>query len=120
MAQDNHRGFANRFICAPKLRPTERCCIIAVFTGFGVRIAPVVDHETSTEKPATQTPDYARTASPILDGPIRSAVLWLALPVLGEQALNAAVTWNDTFVAGRISAMATGAVGLASYISWLM
>ena len=58
--------------------------------------------------------------SRILQGPIRSAVLWLALPVLGEQALNAAVTWNDTFVAGRISAMATGAVGLASYISWLM
>ncbi|HUN81048.1 MAG TPA: MATE family efflux transporter [Phycisphaerae bacterium] len=56
----------------------------------------------------------------ILDGPIRSAVLWLALPVLGEQALNAAVTWNDTLVAGRISAQATGAVGLASYISWLM
>lgn len=47
-------------------------------------------------------------------------MLWLALPVLGEQALNAAVTWNDTLVAGRISAQATGAVGLASYISWLM
>ncbi|MEK6643278.1 MAG: MATE family efflux transporter [Planctomycetota bacterium] len=63
---------------------------------------------------------HAPTRSTILEGPIRSAVLWLALPVLGEQALNACVTWNDTFIAGRISAEATDAVGLASYISWFM
>jgi len=58
--------------------------------------------------------------SRLLQGPIRSAVFWLALPVLGEQALNACVTWNDTFIAGRISAEATSAVGLASYVSWFM
>jgi putative MATE family efflux protein len=40
--------------------------------------------------------------------------------VLGEQALNALVTWNDAFLAGRISAEATGAVGVAGYIGWLM
>lgn len=79
-----------------------------------------MNQQTSTEKPPTRSPKSSGEATPILEGPIRSAVLWLALPVLGEQALNAAVTWNDTFVAGRISAMATGAVGLASYISWLM
>lgn len=60
------------------------------------------------------------TRSTILAGPIRSAVLWLALPVLGEQALNACVAWNDTLIAGRISAEATDAIGLASYISWFM
>ena len=56
----------------------------------------------------------------ILDGPIRFTVLWLALPVLGEQLLNACVTWNDAFLAGRISAAATGAIGLAGYVGWLM
>lgn len=56
----------------------------------------------------------------ILDGNVRSAVLALALPVLGEQALNACVTWNDAILAGRISAEATGAIGVAGYVSWLM
>ncbi len=56
----------------------------------------------------------------LLNGPIRSTVFWLSLPILGEQALNAAIAWNDTFLAGRISAVATGAVGFASYVSWLM
>ncbi len=56
----------------------------------------------------------------ILEGPIRSAVFWLGLPILGEQMLNACVTWNDAFLAGRISAEATGAVGFAGYIGWLM
>jgi putative MATE family efflux protein len=58
--------------------------------------------------------------SGILDGPIRAAVFWLALPVLGEQLLNACVTWNDAILAGRISAVATGAIGLAGYVGWLM
>lgn len=57
---------------------------------------------------------------PLLEGPIRPAVFWLSLPILGEQVLNAAIAWNDTFLAGRISASATGAVGFASYVSWLM
>jgi len=58
--------------------------------------------------------------SSILDASVRSAVFWLALPVLGEQLLNACVTWNDAILAGRISAAATGAVGLAGYVGWLM
>lgn len=56
----------------------------------------------------------------LLQGPIRSGVFFLALPVLGEQLLNAAVTWNDALIAGRISAEATNAIGIAGYISWLM
>lgn len=56
----------------------------------------------------------------ILQGPIRSAVFWLGLPILGEQMLNACVTWNDAFLAGRFSAEATGAVGFAGYVGWLM
>jgi Na+-driven multidrug efflux pump len=56
----------------------------------------------------------------IVEGPLRGAVFWLALPVLGEQALNACVTWNDAYLAGRISPVATGAVGIAGYVSWLM
>ena len=56
----------------------------------------------------------------VLSGPIRPAVFWLALPILGEQLLNAAIAWNDTLLAGRISPVATGAVGFASYVGWLM
>ncbi len=56
----------------------------------------------------------------VLSGPIRPAVFWLALPILGEQILNAAIAWNDTLLAGRISPVATGAVGFASYVGWLM
>jgi len=56
----------------------------------------------------------------LLRGPIRSGVFFLALPVLGEQLLNAAVTWNDALIAGRISAEATSAIGIAGYVSWLM
>ncbi len=64
--------------------------------------------------------DAGELSRPLLEGPIRSTVFWLALPILGEQVLNAAIAWNDTFLAGRISASATGAVGFASYVSWLM
>jgi putative MATE family efflux protein len=47
-------------------------------------------------------------------------VLWLAMPVFGEQLLNTCVTWNDAILAGRLSPTATGAVGLAGYVGWLM
>ncbi len=47
-------------------------------------------------------------------------VFWLALPILGEQLLNACVTWNDAILAGRLSPAAMGAVGLAGYVGWLM
>lgn len=59
-------------------------------------------------------------ATDLLSGDIRRTVFWLALPVLGEQALNACVAWNDTFLAGHISPTATAAVGFGAYFSWLV
>lgn len=55
-------------------------------------------------------------------GEIRSAVRLLALPVLMEQMLSYLVALVDTFLAGQlgeVATQATGAVGLAGYISWL-
>ncbi len=51
-------------------------------------------------------------------GPIRPTLLFLAFPVLGEQLLNTFVGLFDTWLAGRISAVATSSVGLAAYVSW--
>ena len=86
--------------------------------------AAAVEPEVATPAAISDEPmtvDRAdRMARPLLEGPIRSAVFWLSLPILGEQLLNAAIAWNDTFLAGRISSLATGAVGFASYVSWLM
>lgn len=56
----------------------------------------------------------------LTEGPVARAVFALALPVLGEQLLNACVTWNDAILAGRISAEATGAVGVAGYVGWMI
>jgi MATE family multidrug resistance protein len=67
---------------------------------------------------AARVPDRPRVD--LLSGNVRRAVIWLALPVLGEQLLNSLVAWNDTFLAGRISAVATSAVGFGAYISWLV
>lgn len=53
-------------------------------------------------------------------GSVRSAVLLLALPVLGEQMLNSAVGLFDTFLAGTISASVLSAVGFAAYVDWLV
>ena len=52
-------------------------------------------------------------------GDVRWTLLVLALPVLGEQLLNTFVGLFDTYLAGRISADATGAIGLAAYVGWL-
>ncbi len=55
----------------------------------------------------------------ITTGPIRPALFLLALPVLGEQMLNAFVGFFDTYLAGRISPNATSAIGFAAYVGWL-
>ncbi len=55
----------------------------------------------------------------VVGAPVRKALLWLALPVLGEQILNTVVALFDTWLAGRLSPAATSAVGLAAYVSWL-
>jgi len=41
------------------------------------------------------------------------------MPILAEQILNTCVGLFDTFLAGRISAAATSAIGLAAYVDWL-
>lgn len=55
----------------------------------------------------------------VTSGPLRRTLLLLALPVLAEQILTTFVGLFDTFLAGRISAAATSAIGLAAYVSWL-
>ncbi len=52
-------------------------------------------------------------------GPVRGALLALALPVFGEQILNTFVGLFDTWLAGQLSAAATSAVGLGAYVGWL-
>ncbi len=59
-------------------------------------------------------------ASPaIVSDPIRRTLFILAIPVLGEQLLNAAVGTFDVFLAGRLSYTATSAIGLGAYVAWL-
>lgn len=52
-------------------------------------------------------------------GAVRRTLFILAIPVLGEQMLNTFVGLFDTWLAGRISPVATSAVGVAAYVSWL-
>ncbi len=69
----------------------------------------------NTNPPLAGTP----SPSPVTSGPIGRTLLILALPVLGEQALNTMVGLFDTWLAGRISAVSTSAVGLGAYVGWL-
>lgn len=55
----------------------------------------------------------------VTSGPVRPALLALALPVLAEQVLNTFVGLFDTWLAGQISAAATAAIGLGAYVAWL-
>lgn len=43
----------------------------------------------------------------------------LALPVLGEQLLTFSVGLFDVYLAGRIGAVETSAIGLAAYVGWM-
>lgn len=55
-------------------------------------------------------------------GELRPTVFYLALPVLTEQVLAYLVGLVDTYLSGQlgdISTIATNAVGLAGYVSWL-
>lgn len=73
--------------------------------------------------------DSDRRRQQILAGPLRRTVFWLALPVMGEQTLNLAVAFFDTWLAGHLprvgdgtstAVLATGAVGFAAYVNYLM
>lgn len=63
-----------------------------------------------------------RDTAPIdlLSSDVRRTVIWLALPVMGEQVLNACVAWNDQFLAGLLGKSATASVGFAAYLSWFI
>jgi putative MATE family efflux protein len=52
-------------------------------------------------------------------GPVGRIMFMLALPILAEQILNTFVGLVDTYLAGRINAAATSAVGLSAYVGWL-
>lgn len=59
----------------------------------------------------------------IVNAPLRSTMINLALPVVAEQFLNTLVGLVDTYLAGQLphgSVAATSAVGLASYVGWLV
>ncbi len=68
--------------------------------------------EESSTLQSPQTPN-------VTTGPVGKTLFILALPVLGEQFLNSFVGLFDTWLAGRISAVATSAVGVAAYVGWL-
>ena len=81
--------------------------------------APTTTVDTA-EPSAVASPLPRRAARYVVtDGPVRQVLFVLALPVLGEQLLNTFVGLFDIWLAGRISAAATSAVGLAAYVSWL-
>ena len=69
--------------------------------------------------PSTALRTPPADSSAILAGPLRGTLFFLALPVLAEQILNTLVGQVDVFLAGRISATATSAVGVAAYVTWL-
>src|SRR5579872_7222340 len=52
-------------------------------------------------------------------GGVHATVFYLALPALMEQLLTSFVGFYDTYLSGQISAAATNAVGLATYVGWL-
>ena len=61
----------------------------------------------------------ANEGSDLFGGPLGRTVLVLAWPVLCEQFLGFLVGLYDTWLSGRISEVATGAIGLAAYVGWL-
>jgi len=79
---------------------------------------PDTNSTAPTEETATRARSIARP--PLVRGPVGGTTFWLAMPVLGEQLLNTFVGLFDVFLAGRISATATSAIGIAAYVDWLV
>jgi multidrug resistance protein, MATE family len=61
----------------------------------------------------------APTSRSIVTGGVHATLFALALPALLEQLLTFFVGFYDTWLSGEISAAATDAVGLATYVDWL-
>jgi putative MATE family efflux protein len=68
---------------------------------------------------AVHAPGEARLES-LPRGSLNRQVFILALPMLGEQAVNFCVGLVDTFLAGQVGKEATGAVGTGAYLSWFV
>jgi multidrug resistance protein, MATE family len=70
----------------------------------------------------SDSPSEAPVAKPtqsIVTGGIQWTLFALALPALLEQLLTFFVGFYDTYLSGQISAAATNAVGLATYVDWM-
>jgi len=81
----------------------------------------VVDEAAAMEVPVAETLEYGPSArAELLRRSTSSALLWLALPVLGEQVLNLMVGMTDFYLAGTICKEATAALGLAITVGWLV
>ncbi|HEV3302611.1 MAG TPA: hypothetical protein VG055_23350, partial [Planctomycetaceae bacterium] len=69
---------------------------------------------------ATESAEPPALASrSIVTGGVHATMFALALPALLEQLLTFFVGFYDTWLSGEISAVATDAVGLATYVDWL-
>ncbi len=55
-----------------------------------------------------------------LQGSVGASLLYLSVPVLGEQFLHLLVGLTDTYLAGTVSKEATAAIGLATQMGWLI
>ncbi|HSW45270.1 MAG TPA: MATE family efflux transporter [Phycisphaerae bacterium] len=81
----------------------------------------VVDEAGAMELPVAETLEYAPSArEELLRRSTSSALMWLALPVLGEQVLNLMVGMTDFYLAGTIGKEATAALGLGITVAWLI
>ncbi len=77
-----------------------------------------VEESAATEAPLADSHAPA-VSNALLTGSVGSALMWLALPVLGEQFLQLLVGLVDTYLAGTVSNNATTAIGLATTVVWL-
>jgi putative MATE family efflux protein len=79
-----------------------------------------VDDAATAGQAMTEFVGYASaTTQTLLTRPVGAALIWLALPVLGEQTLYMLVGLVDMFLAGKLGKEASSAVGLATYVTWL-
>jgi MATE family multidrug resistance protein len=72
-----------------------------------------------SESVSEAAPPSSPATRSIVTGGVHATLFALALPALLEQLLTFFVGFYDTWLSGRISAAATDAVGLATYVDWL-
>lgn len=89
---------------------------------IGIHSTMPLTEQSTADVPASGEPVRGAPSSRlrVTTGPIRTTLLFLALPVLAEQMLNTFVALFDVYLAGRISPAATSAIGLSAYVDWLV